>query len=185
MINGDGCNDNCEVEENWFCRHDTPLIKPTALPPVPTPASPRNPDDCWYTLRYRPKIKNSYKRSNGFIALHLNDTVVSNGQAFTSYDIELTLTNLENGKDIDFSWEAGFASEDIIYFKITPNEVIYGGKESTLKANFKDKIYIYDFLRFLDDEYSTEILENPTNLRIGKILGILFHVVFGILFIGL
>jgi hypothetical protein len=115
----------------------------------------------------------------------LNDTVVEGNHIFGPDEITLTLKNTKDNSDIDFDYEAGFARNDTLYIRIYPKDVLKGGTNSLLTIDFHDKIYIYDFLRFLDDQYSIEMVENPTNEIFGEVAGIMFHVVFVLLFIGL
>lgn len=136
-------------------------------------------------MRYRPAIKKVYQRSNSYLAILLNDTVIKHDNAFTSDDISLKIKNTVDDKDIEFTWEAGFATNDTIYININPNEILYGGKRSVLSIDFKNKIKIMDILKLIDNEYSIELIANPTNYAIGELLGILFHAIYVLLFIGL
>lgn len=136
-------------------------------------------------MRYRPSIKKVYQRSNSFIAILLNDTVIKHDNPFTSDDISLKIKNTVDDKDIDFTWEAGFATNDTIYINISPKEMLYGGKRSVLMIDFKNKIKIMDILKLLDNEYSIELTANPTKFAIGELVGILFHAMYVLLFIGL
>ena len=169
LVNGDGWSDNCEVETDYFWDG----------------GNSTNPDRCWYTLKYRVAIKRVNIRSNSFIGIELNDTVQSHDGYFTNSDIGLTLKNKKTNSDISFDWKAHYGSSTIIIIEIYPNEVLEGGNRSVLEIDFKGKVKINDLLTLIDDNYDVKLIENPTNDSIGYILGVAFHVLFVIFFIGL
>lgn len=104
-----------------------------------------------------------------------------------SSELELTLTDTTDSSDISFKSKAQYGTDTVIVVEIFPKEIIYGGDRSVLDLDFKNKVqidYWYQLLN-LDDLYSIELLENPTNHSLGYMLGIIFHALFVVLFLGL
>ena len=174
LDNGDGCDENCDVEDNFSCDGGTSL----------------NADRCWYTLRYKPAIENANIRSNGFIGLEFNDTLDVFTDEFTEDEISFILTDTVSGKSIGHDWKAKFATDRRIILEISPDKVIYGGDRSVLTVNFMSNVKLRADLADVelvtqDDPYSLNMTENPTKNIAGYMLGLLFHILFVLTFLGL
>ena len=145
-----------------------------------------NPDRCWYTLHYRPSIKSVNIRSNGFIGLLINDTVITHSDDFSSDEVSLTLTDTsQSGSSIPFSSSVRFGSSNVIIVEIDADEVLLGGKRSQLSIDFHNKVMYSELLKLIENNYSIELAEDPTRYNVGVGLGIAFHVLFGLSFVAL
>ena len=145
-----------------------------------------NPDRCWYTLHYKPSIKSVNIRSNGFIGLLINDTVITHSGDFSSDEISLTLKDItQSGSSIPFSSRVRYGSSTLIIVEIDADEVLLGGKRSQLSIDFHNKVMYSELLKLIENNYSLNLSENPTNYKIGIDIGIAFHVLFGLSFVAL